>query len=194
MILSDINVYDYTTATGLVNHWSLYCYCQLSNYFTSNLTGWLWIVISVTEKSKGSAPEIVVPDLLRFQVWDFRHWCGWRCGNCFIWTSVWRAFSSQNVNNLGRTIKHCFTPTCLWHEFANTSWLPTGHFRLLLSSSTGGRSSAGLNVIHHMVYPITLTFSASPTANGIIELVTQWTCGITLAHPRNDPSRQKCNA
>lgn len=37
-------------------------------------------------------------------------------------------------------------------------------------------------------------FSASPTANGIIELVTRWTCGITLAHPRNDPSRQKCNA
>lgn len=94
------------------------------------------------------------------------------------------------------TTYHCFTPTCFWQELANTLWIPTGHFKLLLPSSTGGRSSAVLNVMHHMADPTTLTFFllAFPITNGIIELVTQCTLELLLQHFGNDPLRWKLTA
>lgn len=191
-ILSDINVYDYTPATGLVNHWSLFYYCQLSSYFTSNLTGWLWIMISVTEKSKGSAPEIVVPDLWgsKCEILDIGVVEG-------VAAALSELLPEEHFHVKTWTNKGVQYSTASRRRVCGTS-LPTHRgFPRDTSDCCYLAQQAADHRLVWMWYTIWFIqslwlFSASPTANGIIELVTRWTCGITLAHLRNDPSRQKC--
>lgn len=117
-----------------------------------------WLAVNHDQCDReGSAPEIVVPDLWgsKCEILDIGVVEG-------VAAALSELLSEERFHVKTWTNKGVQYSTASRRRVSGTSLLPTGLFRLLLSSSTGGRSSAGLNVIHHMVYPITLTFFCLP--------------------------------